>query len=49
MKTEEKYKEALRTVYRTLKMREWEFTLKDKYIIKSILQYIETVEKLIED
>lgn len=49
MSKEEKYELALKTIYRTLKQREWEFTLKDKYIIKSILQYIETVEKFIED
>ena len=48
MSTEEKYQIALRTIYNTLKMREWEFTLKDKAIIRSILKYIETVEKFTE-
>ena len=49
MNKEEKYKLALSTIYNTLKEKEWEFTLKDKLIIKSILKYIETVEKFIED
>ena len=48
MSVEEKYELALKTIYNTLKMREWEFTLKDKAIIKSILKYIETVEKFAE-
>ena len=43
MSTEEKYQIALRTIYNTLKMREWEFTLKDKAIISDLLKagYIE--------
>lgn len=49
MNREEKYKLALTTIYNTLKEKEWEFTLKDKLIIRSILKYIETVEKFIED
>lgn len=49
MNREEKYELALRTIYNTLKEKEWEFTLKDKLIIKSILKYIETVEKFIKD
>ena len=48
MSTEEKYELAIRTIYNTLKMREWQFTLKDKAIIQSILKYIETVEKFTE-
>lgn len=49
MTNEEKYKFALKTIYNTLKQHEWEFTLKDKMIIKSILKYIETVELYVED
>ena len=49
MTKEEKYQLALRTIYNTLKEKEWQFTLKDKAIIRSILKYIETVEKFIED
>lgn len=48
MSTEEKYQLALRTIYNTLKEKEWQFTLKDKAIIRSILKYIETVEKFTE-
>lgn len=48
MSTEEKYQLALRTIYNTLKEKEWQFTLKDKAIIRSILKYIETVEKFAE-
>lgn len=49
MSKEEKYRLALNTIYRTLKERYFEFTLMDKAIIRSILQYIETVEKFIDD
>ena len=49
MSKEEKYDLALKTIYRTLKERYFEFSIKDKMIIKSILDYIETVEKFIED
>lgn len=49
MTKEEKYKLALNTIYNTLKEREFEFTLMDKAIIRSILKYIETVEKFIDD
>lgn len=49
MSKEEKYELALRTIYNTLKEKEFLFTLQDKIIIKSILKYIETVEKFIED
>lgn len=49
MTKEEKYELALRTIYNTLKEKEFLFTLQDKMIIKSILKYIETVEKFIED
>ena len=49
MTKEEKYELALRTIYNTLKEREFTFTLQDKTIIKTILKYIETVEKFIED
>lgn len=48
MSTEEKYQLALKTIYNTLKMKEWQFTLKDKAIIHSIIKYIETVEKFTE-
>lgn len=49
MSKEEKYQIALRTIYNTLKEKEFLFTLQDKMIIKSILKYIETVEKFVED
>ena len=49
MSKEEKYELALRTIYNTLKEKEFLFTLQDKMIIKSILKYIETVEKFVED
>lgn len=49
MSIEEKYDLALKTIYRTLKERYFEFSVSDKLIIKSILQYIETVEKFIKD
>lgn len=49
MTKEEKYKLALQTIYNTLKERKFEFTLMDRYIIESILKYIETVEKFVED
>lgn len=48
MSKEEKYQIALHTIYNTLKEREFEFTLMDRAIIKSILKYIETVEKYVE-
>lgn len=49
MTKEEKYELALKTIYNTLKEKEFIFTLQDKAIIKSILKYIETVEKFIKD
>lgn len=49
MTKEEKYRLALNTIYRTLKERFFELSVQDKVIIKSILQYIETVEKFIDD
>ena len=49
MSKEEKYELALKTIYNTLKEKEFLFTLQDKAIIKTILKYIETVEKFIED
>lgn len=49
MTKEEKYELALKTIYNTLKEKEFIFTLQDKAIIKTILKYIETVEKFIED
>ena len=49
MTKEEKYELALKTIYNTLKEREFTFTLQDKAIIKTILKYIETVNKFIED
>lgn len=49
MSKEEKYELALKIIYNTLKERYFEFSVKDKIIIKSILQYIEKVEKFIED
>lgn len=48
MTKEEKYALALRTIYNTLKEKEFLFALQDKAIIKSILKYIETVEKYVE-
>ena len=48
MSKEEKYQLALKTIYNTLKEKEFQFTLKDKIVIRSILQYIETVEKFID-
>lgn len=49
MTKEEKYQLALKTIYNTLKEKEWQFTLKDKQVIKTILKYIETVEKFLEE
>lgn len=49
MTKEEKYELALKTIYNTLKEKEFIFTLQDKAIIRSILKYIETVEKFIKD
>lgn len=46
MTKEEKYQIALHTIYNTLKERKFEMI--DRAIVKSILQYIETVEKYIE-
>lgn len=48
MTLEEKYQFALKTIYNTLKEKEWQFTLKDKAIIRTIIKYIETVEKFTE-
>ena len=47
MTKEEKYELALKTIYNTLK--EKQFYMLDRAIINSILQYIETVEKFIND
>lgn len=47
MNREEKYKLALTTIYNTLKQKE--FYMLDRAIINTILKYIETVEKFIED
>lgn len=47
MTKEEKYELALKTIYNTLK--EKQFYMLDRAIINSILKYIETVEKFIED
>lgn len=49
MTKEEKYRLALNTIYRTLKERFFQLSVSDKAIIRSILQYIETVEKFIDD
>lgn len=49
MNKEEKYRLALNTIYRTLKERFFQLSVSDKAIIRSILQYIETVEKFIDD
>lgn len=49
MTKEEKYRLALNTIYRTLKERFFQLSISDKAIIRSILQYIETVEKFIDD
>ena len=49
MTIEEKYELALKTIYNTLKEKEFLFTLQDKTIIRSILKYIETVEKFIKE
>ena len=48
MTLEEKYQFALKLIYNTLKEKEWQFTLKDKAIIRTIIKYIETVEKFTE-
>jgi len=47
MTKEEKYKLALKTIYNTLKQKQ--FYMLDRAIIETILKYIETVEKFIED
>ena len=47
MTKEEKYELALKTIYNTLK--EKQFYMLDRAIINSILKYIETVEKFIVD
>jgi len=47
MTKEEKYKLALETIYNTLKQKQ--FYMLDRAIIETILKYIETVEKFIED
>ena len=49
MTKEEKYELALKTIYNILKEKEFIFTLQDKAIIRSILKYIETVEKFVND
>lgn len=49
MSKEEKYKLVITTIYNTLKQHEWEFTLKDKYIIKQIIKYIEVSKDFIEE
>lgn len=47
MTKEEKYQLALKTIYNTLKQKQ--FYMLDRAIIETILKYIETVEKFIED
>ena len=47
MTKEDKYKLALKTIYNTLKQKQ--FYMLDRAIIETILKYIETVEKFIED
>ena len=47
MTVEEKYKLALKTIYNTLKQKQ--FYMLDRAIINDILKYIETVEKFIKD
>lgn len=47
MTKEEKYQFALKTIYNTLKQKQ--FYMLDRAIINSILKYIETVEKFVED
>lgn len=47
MTKEEKYELALRTIYNTLKQKE--FYMLDRAIINDILKYIETVEEFIKD
>lgn len=47
MTVEEKYELALKTIYNTLK--EKQFYMLDRAIINNILKYIETVEKFIKD
>lgn len=47
MTKEEKYQFALKTIYNTLK--EKQFYMLDRAIINTILKYIETVEKFVED
>ena len=49
MTKEEKYKFALDTIYNTLKERKFEFQLADRYIIESILKYIEKVREFAEE
>lgn len=49
MTKEEKYELALNTIYNTLRERLFEFTLADRKIIKTILQYIETAKEFIKD
>lgn len=49
MTEKEKYELALKTIYNTLKEKEFQFCLRDKLVIQSILKYIETVEKFIKD
>lgn len=49
MTKEEKYQLAIKSIYNTLKERYFEFSVVDRKVIKAILDYIETVEKFIED
>ena len=46
MTVEEKYELALKTIYNTLKQKQ--FYMLDRAIINDILKYIETVEKFAE-
>lgn len=46
MTAEEKYELALKTIYNTLKQKQ--FYMLDRAIINDILKYIETVEKFAE-
>lgn len=47
MTKEEKYELALKTIYNTLKQKQ--FYMLDRAIINDILKYIETVEEFIKD
>lgn len=49
MSKEDKYLFALDTIYNTLKERKFEFQLADRYIIESIIKYIEKVKEFAKD